>query len=175
MNSAAALPTNNGIVTRIKEVEAAPDGWQHGMVDDPLGYVGLRADGPPKVLTQEQVEAYDQDGYVHDPQWGCCAGRVMSEEDALGVGEKIKKMELRLGKSVNNFGPMHLTQKWWHDIVTNSDLLDAVEDLLGPNILVWSSQFWCKEPGSGSFVAWYAIKQLPQHHLTRRSEGHVFL
>ena len=150
---AVELPTNNGLVTRIREVEV--DDWEHGMVDDPLGYVALRAEGPPKALTPAQIERYDADGYVHDPRWGCRAGSVMSEPEALGVGEKIKEMELRLGKGVNGFGPMHLTQKWWHDIVTNEQLLDAVEDLLGPNILVWASQFWCKEPGSSSFVAWH--------------------
>jgi hypothetical protein len=68
-------------------------------------------------------------------------------------------MELRLGKGVNGFGPMHLTQRWWYDIVTNPSLLDAVEDLMGPNVLVWSSQFWCKEPGSTSFVGWHQVKQ----------------
>ena len=72
-SAVAEVPTNNGLLTRIKEVEV--DGWEHGMVDDPLGYVGLRGTGPPKALTKEQVERYDADGYVHDPRWGCRAGR----------------------------------------------------------------------------------------------------
>ena len=147
------MPTNNGLKTSIKDVDV--DGWEHGQVDDPLGYASLRADGPPKVLTEDQIRSYDEDGYVYDEEWGCCAGRVMPEEQALGVGEKIKEMELRLGKGVNGFGPMHLTQRWWHDIVTAPAILDAVEDLMGPNILVWSSQFWCKEPHSGSYVGWH--------------------
>ena len=120
------MPTNNGLKTSIKDVDV--DGWEHGQVDDPLGYASLRADGPPKVLTEDQIRAYDEDGYVYDEKWGCCAGRVMPEEQALGVGEKIKEMELRLGKGVNGFGPMHLTQRWWHDIVTAPAILDAVED-----------------------------------------------
>ena len=146
------VPTNNGQRTQMKDVDV--EGWQHGMVDDPLGYITLRQD-EPKVLTPAQVQSYDEVGFVHDERWGCCAGRVMSQEDALSVAERIKAMETRLGKSVNSFGPMHLTQKWWHEIVTAPALLDAVEDIMGPNILVWSSQFWCKEPGSTSFVGWH--------------------
>jgi hypothetical protein len=34
------VPTNGGTKTEIKRVEV--DGWDHGMVDDPLGYVVLR-------------------------------------------------------------------------------------------------------------------------------------
>ena len=56
---AVELPTNNGLVTRIREVEV--DDWEHGMVDDPLGYVALRApDGllaPPAATGGAAVRA----------------------------------------------------------------------------------------------------------------------
>ena len=67
----------------------------------------------------------------------------MPPAEALALGDKIQEMEVRLEQGVNSFGSMHLTRRWWYDIVTNPSLLDAVEDLLGPNVLVWASQFWC--------------------------------
>jgi ectoine hydroxylase-related dioxygenase (phytanoyl-CoA dioxygenase family) len=34
-------------------------------------------------------------------------------------------------------------------------LLDAVEDLIGPDILCWGSSFFQKEPGDRAFVSWH--------------------
>ena len=41
------------------------------------------------------------------------------------------------------------------DLVRNPRLLDAVEDLIGPDILCWTSQWWIKEPHSPQFVSWH--------------------
>lgn len=34
-------------------------------------------------------------------------------------------------------------------------ILDAVEDLIGTDLLCWNTLFWVKEAGSESFVSWY--------------------
>ena len=34
-------------------------------------------------------------------------------------------------------------------------ILDAVEDLLGPDVMVWSSHLYPKEPGDGRFISWH--------------------
>ena len=34
-------------------------------------------------------------------------------------------------------------------------ILDAVEDLLGPNVMIWSSHLYPKEPGDGRFISWH--------------------
>ena len=36
-----------------------------------------------------------------------------------------------------------------------SKILDHIELLLGPNILVWSVELFIKEPGSSKIVSWY--------------------
>jgi hypothetical protein len=82
----------------------------------------------------------------------------MDEAAAAEVQRTLEGMEKRLGRTANSFGPLHLTQRWAHALVTSPAILDRVEDLLGPNILVWSSQFWVKEPGSGSFVGWHQAR-----------------
>jgi chlorinating enzyme len=42
-----------------------------------------------------------------------------------------------------------------HDIVTSPAILDQVEDIIGPNILVWNCQFWIKEQDSLAYVGWH--------------------
>jgi Phytanoyl-CoA dioxygenase (PhyH) len=49
----------------------------------------------------------------------------------------------------------HLPFPFLCDLVSHPRLLDAVEDLIGPNILCWGSSFFQKEPGDKSFVSWH--------------------
>jgi ectoine hydroxylase-related dioxygenase (phytanoyl-CoA dioxygenase family) len=53
----------------------------------------------------------------------------------------------------------HLLFKWLNDLIRNPIILDAVEDLIGPNILVWSTDWWIKEAHSQSFVSWHQDSQ----------------
>jgi phytanoyl-CoA dioxygenase PhyH len=50
---------------------------------------------------------------------------------------------------------LHLHLGWCYDLVTWSPVLDVVQDLIGPDILVLSSIFFVKEPGLGRFVSWH--------------------
>ncbi|QEH38553.1 Phytanoyl-CoA dioxygenase (PhyH) [Aquisphaera giovannonii] len=53
------------------------------------------------------------------------------------------------------FGQWHLCFRWAYDLVTHPPILDAVEDLLGPDILVHSASAFAKRPGSPEFVSWH--------------------
>ncbi|MBK17680.1 MAG: phytanoyl-CoA dioxygenase [Rhodospirillaceae bacterium] len=104
----------------------------------------------PKVLTEQQVEQYHRDGFVSPI-------RIMSEDDANALRREIEAFEASQGK------PIHGTQKtkaflrfpWAYDLVTMSTVLDAVEDVLGPDILCYQHGLWFKEPESGSYVSWH--------------------
>ncbi len=37
----------------------------------------------------------------------------------------------------------------------NADILDAVSDVIGPDILCWTTNFFIKEPSSAGFVSWH--------------------
>jgi chlorinating enzyme len=50
---------------------------------------------------------------------------------------------------------MHLFLEWVYRIVSHSSVLDAVESVLGPNILVWGSQWFPKLPGDRAYVSWH--------------------
>ena len=44
---------------------------------------------------------------------------------------------------------------WFNTLIRHPRILDAVEDVIGPDILVWTSTFFIKEPHSPTFAAWH--------------------
>jgi non-heme Fe2+,alpha-ketoglutarate-dependent halogenase len=44
---------------------------------------------------------------------------------------------------------------WLDELVRNPRILDAVEAILGGNLLVWSPSFFIKEGGDGTHVPWH--------------------
>jgi non-haem Fe2+, alpha-ketoglutarate-dependent halogenase len=49
----------------------------------------------------------------------------------------------------------HLLLTWLDELVRHPGVLDAVEQVIGPDILVWGSSFFIKEPRNPSFVSWH--------------------
>jgi hypothetical protein len=49
----------------------------------------------------------------------------------------------------------HLLFPWIHDVVRDTRILDAVESVIGPDILCWGSQFFMKGAHDAAFVSWH--------------------
>ncbi|MEC7538296.1 MAG: phytanoyl-CoA dioxygenase family protein [Pseudomonadota bacterium] len=49
----------------------------------------------------------------------------------------------------------HLVFPWINEMMRLPQILDTVEDLLGPDVMVWSSHLYPKEPGDGRFISWH--------------------
>ena len=49
----------------------------------------------------------------------------------------------------------HLLLPFMQELIRLEPVLDAVESLLGPNLLVYHLTCWLKEPGDGSFTSWH--------------------
>ena len=54
----------------------------------------------------------------------------------------------------HNFKP-HLLFPWVDEIVHAPEVLDAVEDLIGPDIRLFHLTVWPKDAGSGTYVSWH--------------------
>ena len=56
-------------------------------------------------------------------------------------------------------GPMvfktHLLFTWVDQLIRSPAILDAVEDILGPDLLAWNTHWFVKEPGDGRYVGWH--------------------
>jgi len=50
---------------------------------------------------------------------------------------------------------VHLLFTWASELVRHPRILDAIEDLIGPDILCWTTNFFIKEPRDPAFVSWH--------------------
>jgi len=104
----------------------------------------------PKVLTEEQVEAYHRDGYLFPV-------RIMRRDQATELRSKLESFEAQIGGEFQQRYRIkaHLPFPWLNDLIRNPVLLDAVEDIIGPNILCWGSSFFTKNAHDPRFVSWH--------------------
>jgi ectoine hydroxylase-related dioxygenase (phytanoyl-CoA dioxygenase family) len=49
----------------------------------------------------------------------------------------------------------HLVFTWINELIRDPRILDVVEDVLGPNILAWGSNFFIKDPHDEAFISWH--------------------
>ena len=103
-----------------------------------------------KHLRSQDVAQFQQAGYLYPVS-------IITEAEANHYRASLEAYEQKLGHPVQ--GPQrtkpHLLFKWVDDLMRNDEILDAVEDLIGPDLLCWNTLFWIKEPGSTSFVSWH--------------------
>jgi len=55
----------------------------------------------------------------------------------------------------NVLSQTHVLLNWVFRMVSHPNVLDAVESVLGPNLIVWSSQWFPKMPGDKTYVSWH--------------------
>lgn len=103
------------------------------------------------VLTDEQVAAFDRDGFLFpiDIHEQTEADRVRKQWDELEAAEGLagSRRELLYNR--------HLDQEFLWDIASSPTIVDALEPLLGPDILLFGTRVICKWPGDESQVAWH--------------------
>jgi non-haem Fe2+, alpha-ketoglutarate-dependent halogenase len=92
-------------------------------------------------LTDAQKHRYEQDGIVYPV-------RVLSPEEAGGYRAACDALEAQLGGKPRTveLRQMHLHFPWAHALAACPRVLDPVEDLLGPNLLVWATELFTKHP-----------------------------
>jgi non-haem Fe2+, alpha-ketoglutarate-dependent halogenase len=104
----------------------------------------------PKSLTETEIAAYEREGYL-------APITVMGEAEARAIRAELEAIEAGTG------GPLrgdlrhkaHLLFPFLADLIRHPAILDAVEDLLGPDILCWNTNFFIKEAETPSFVSWH--------------------
>ncbi len=104
-------------------------------------------------LTPDQQRQYWDDGYLFPLD-------IMPKEEAASWRAQIETIEsdwlnndlplpLNSYKRVNSHVVMPMAAR----LAADPRVLDIVEGVLGPNILVWSAEFFIKEPGTKAFVS----------------------
>jgi hypothetical protein len=101
-------------------------------------------------LTPSQIEQFHEEGFVSPI-------RIMSEVEAAAYRRRLEDFEARSGGALRGDlrHKSHLLFTWLAELVRDARILDAVEDLYGPDLLCWTTNFFIKEKESPSFVSWH--------------------
>jgi len=82
--------------------------------------------------------------------------RVMSSDDAARVRAQLEAHEAAHGALKGSMRhKSHLLFTWLDSLIRHPAILDAVEGVIGPDILCWSSSFFIKEARDPGFVSWH--------------------
>jgi ectoine hydroxylase-related dioxygenase (phytanoyl-CoA dioxygenase family) len=104
-----------------------------------------------RILSDAQKKFYADNGYLIDlpPAFDAVGVQWLN----TGLVELMKL--LRPGEDSKEIREWHESSRFLFDICTNDIILDAVEDVLGPDFYLWGSNFFIKEPRSKSTVGWH--------------------
>lgn len=104
----------------------------------------------PKLLSEQQVSQYREDGYVAPVP-------IMSADEALSYRRRFEAYEAAQGGwyELSKGQKLYLLQTWAAELVSHPKILDAVEDVLGPDILAWGCSLFVKDAHDPGFVSWH--------------------
>jgi non-heme Fe2+,alpha-ketoglutarate-dependent halogenase len=109
----------------------------------------------PKLLSDAQVEMMRRDGYV-------APVRVFEAARARAYRDRLEAFEASVADrpaeetlfTLSRFKP-HLLFTWLDEICHDPKLLDAMEDVLGPDLIIFSGAFFTKNARDGNYVPWH--------------------
>jgi hypothetical protein len=103
----------------------------------------------PKSLTPTQISGFERDGFVSPV-------RAMSDSRAGWYRERLEAFEvaypddrLKLDQKA------HMICPWVDEMIREQAILDAVEDLIGRDILCWGTSLRAKQPDGKTFAGWH--------------------
>ena len=103
-----------------------------------------------KLLSREQVNQYHNSGFVSPVD-------VLTQDEIKQSINEIENFEEETGHPIDfpHKSRCHQLFAWADYLVHHPKILDAVEDVIGPNILCYHATLWVKPKQSNSFVRWH--------------------
>lgn len=104
-----------------------------------------------KHLSDEQIAAFKRDGFIFPMD-------ALSPEEAAACRADIEHYEADTGEHAQMSLTLkaHLPFGRLCNLIRNEKILDAVEDLIGPDIICWGSSMFAKDAGDGKWISWHA-------------------
>lgn len=106
----------------------------------------VKGDGP--ILTKQQFAEYEELGFLHSIP-------ILSQDEVSYYRAEVEKTCQAIGGRVTRLNALHLFFRWAWDLSTHPRLLDCLEQLLGPNIVLKSTRVFYKYGRSASYVGWH--------------------
>lgn len=105
------------------------------------------------MLNPEQKAAYLRDGFLAPLE-------ALGEDEVRHYRQCLDAFEEDRGGPLTGNDPAlryktHVLLPWVAELVRHPRILDAVEALVGPDILCWTCTWFIKEPGSPSVTVWH--------------------
>jgi non-haem Fe2+, alpha-ketoglutarate-dependent halogenase len=112
------------------------------------------------MLSKQQLDQYDRDGILFPI-------KIFSEHEASIFRGALESIADNCGEgSLKRFDSLHLFFDWAYRLVTQDALLNAVEDVLGGDILIDGTLVFYKPPQDSSYVSWHQDSVYSGWHLT---------
>jgi non-haem Fe2+, alpha-ketoglutarate-dependent halogenase len=103
----------------------------------------------PKILSPAQIEAFDRDGFV-------APVRAITEQRALYYRQKLEAFEAAYPEQrIKLDQKAHMICPWVDEMIREPGILDATEDLIGPDILCWGTSLRAKQADAKTFAGWH--------------------
>jgi ectoine hydroxylase-related dioxygenase (phytanoyl-CoA dioxygenase family) len=104
----------------------------------------------PKLLSENQVSAFHRDGFVSPVP-------ALSAADAAAYRRRFEDYERAHDGwyTLSKGQKIHLLQTWAAELVCNERILDAVEDVLGPDVMCWGTSLFVKDAHDPGYVSWH--------------------
>ena len=101
-----------------------------------------------KVLTKQQIEQYQDEGFISPIQ-------VIPEVEALSIKSQLEEVEAQFPEEINaeSRNNLHLSFEFLDALAHNPVIVDAMEDLIGPDIALWATVMFIKEPSTKNYVS----------------------
>tara|TARA_Y100000590_G_scaffold200612_1_gene227918 strand:- start:294 stop:1121 length:828 start_codon:yes stop_codon:yes gene_type:complete len=101
-------------------------------------------------LTAEQLRQYEEYGYVFPIN-------VLSEEEAFEIRCEIESIEKKWPNELDGLGRnyIHLISPVFDKVSHNPQILDAVESIIGKNILICGTTLFIKNPYEKGYVSFH--------------------
>jgi len=111
------------------------------------------------MLSRNHVESYRQDGYLSARQLLSVAEAERFRNDCLRTCAKPIELgdqnPYSLKRHASNRVKPYLLFPWAAELVRHPRILDLVEAVIGPDILVFHTTVWLKEVHSENYVPWH--------------------
>lgn len=103
----------------------------------------------PKTLSKSDLTRFQRDGFIFPVP---AVGAI----EAAALCRRLADHEAEHGPLPSKMRQkVHLLFTGFADLVRNEAILDAVEDVIGPDILVWGTSLFIKDAGDPAFVSWH--------------------
>ena len=101
-------------------------------------------------LSSNQLKKYNEEGFVSSID-------IFSKEEALEIRKEIENIEKKWPNELEGPGRnyVHLISPIFDKVCHNSKILDAVESIIGKNILVCGTTLFIKNPNEKGYVSYH--------------------